>query len=456
MNGNRPVQRLTFHSFSLIGLAVGLLFPLLGTLLESARLGKSGLSGWIFVQRSSPLLWLLDLIPLVLTITSAMIPAPQSKAPLVRNNNLIRVLLGVMALLPFALLFLTLETTQREAQVVRDANQSAALRHHAIQAYIATNQLRDGSATAHLQRMIAIREELWPRYSTAISAMNPAWNSFQSSLRKKNRVDLKTANTMQQAADTLTHAIEASANSERSEDTRIFVTGLGALVIAFVMMLYLLYQLRLAESRLIANNRQHEKTNKQLEEANQKLETLNQKLEEHATQDPLTGLSNRRAFDARLAMEWQRALRYSEPLTLVLLDVDHFKDYNDSFGHPAGDTALKLLGKLVGQACRSTDLAARYGGEEFVLILPHTSVSEGARLAERLRMAIECLDWPHRSLTASFGIAAVDSTVTSIDALIARTDAALYRAKRERNRICLAELPTDTAVFNTETLLDAA
>jgi diguanylate cyclase (GGDEF)-like protein len=163
------------------------------------------------------------------------------------------------------------------------------------------------------------------------------------------------------------------------------------------------------------------------------------RLRAQATIDPLTGCHNRRGFDEILDLEFNRARRYNRPMSLVLLDIDHFKRVNDEFGHEAGDNALQRIGRAVRHTFRSTDSACRFGGEEFALIFPETSKDEGERLAERLRVLIETLP-PNaevpRSLTASFGVAAYPDDGRDIGALIRSADRALYLAKDNgRNRV---------------------
>ena len=166
------------------------------------------------------------------------------------------------------------------------------------------------------------------------------------------------------------------------------------------------------------------------------------RLRAQATIDPLTGCHNRRGFDEILAVEFARARRYGRPLSLVLLDIDHFKHINDDFGHEVGDHALQRIGRAVRHTFRTTDSAARYGGEEFALVFPETPREEGARLAERLRALIESLP-PNaevpRSLTASFGVAAYPDDAEEPADLVRAADRALYTAKANgRNRVELA------------------
>lgn len=176
--------------------------------------------------------------------------------------------------------------------------------------------------------------------------------------------------------------------------------------------------------------------NIQLEAQQQQLAAANARLETLAQTDGLTGLKNHRTFHERLAEEIQRAARYDLPLSLLLLDVDCFKSYNDTFGHPAGDQVLKQVAQILQSNIRVADLAARYGGEEFGVILPHTGLEGACRIAEHLRTALEQACWPQRAITASFGVATWTPATAHATALVAQADEALYCSKRSgRNRV---------------------
>jgi diguanylate cyclase (GGDEF)-like protein len=161
---------------------------------------------------------------------------------------------------------------------------------------------------------------------------------------------------------------------------------------------------------------------------------------ERTLTDELTGLHNRRHFDAELRREAERARRFGRKLALALVDVDRFKSYNDTFGHPAGDEALRQVGRhLAATVPRRLDAVARYGGEEFAVLLAETD-AEGARVvAERLRAAVAGASGFRRPLTISVGVASLAGPGADADALVASADEALYRAKRGgRNRVCVA------------------
>lgn len=179
-----------------------------------------------------------------------------------------------------------------------------------------------------------------------------------------------------------------------------------------------------------------------LEFQTRELAKANTELEARATTDGLTGLKNHRAFQERLTQEAGRAARYQPTLSLLMLDVDHFKQYNDAFGHPAGDDVLRRIGRLMQAAARETDMVARYGGEEFAVILPHTDGAGALAAAERLRAAIEHADWPHRPITVSIGVATLRPHLRDGAALLDEADRALYRSKTEgRNRVAHACAP---------------
>ena len=166
------------------------------------------------------------------------------------------------------------------------------------------------------------------------------------------------------------------------------------------------------------------------------LEQANAELAALATTDGMTGLKNHRAFQEQLAEEVSRAGRYHTPLSLIVVDVDHFKGFNDALGHPAGDAVLKAVAGLLQGGARETDFVARYGGEEFVLLLPQTDADGAVLLAERLRAAVASASWPLRPVTASFGVANLRLGIEDGGALLARADDALYLSKSAgRNRV---------------------
>lgn len=177
------------------------------------------------------------------------------------------------------------------------------------------------------------------------------------------------------------------------------------------------------------------------------LKQARDQLEEMTIRDALTGIANRRRFDDMLAQEWLRARRRGAPLSLLIADIDHFKQYNDNYGHTSGDVALRDVAQALDSAIRRPgDLAARYGGEEFACILPDTDSAGAAQLAERLCRAVRELGIPHahssagECVTLSIGGASlVPSVQSEPKVLIDLADAQLYEAKRAgRNRASIS------------------
>jgi two-component system, cell cycle response regulator len=176
-----------------------------------------------------------------------------------------------------------------------------------------------------------------------------------------------------------------------------------------------------------------------------RLNQLVRMLAQRAQIDGLTGLWNRAAFDRRWAEEYARCIRHGHPLALALLDIDHFKSINDTFGHPAGDAVLIGLSKLLGRELRSSDVACRYGGEEFAIIMPDTNPDAARQTCERLRAALEAFAWPRhpeRKVTMSIGCVGSDRAPgVSSEKWIELVDQNLYAAKRSgRNRVSAANL----------------
>lgn len=185
-----------------------------------------------------------------------------------------------------------------------------------------------------------------------------------------------------------------------------------------------------------------------LKNARDELEIANRKLAVLATTDPLTGLANRRRFDQHLEKEWSRCKRYGRPLSIIMLDIDHFKAYNDRYGHPAGDDCLKRISIVLREqhiASRPGDMVARYGGEEFIVLLSGTPNQQAMYIAERIRAMIRKQRIPHEAsgvaktgfVTASIGVGTeVDCSQSTQNTLIDNADQALYWAKAEgRNRV---------------------
>lgn len=179
-----------------------------------------------------------------------------------------------------------------------------------------------------------------------------------------------------------------------------------------------------------------------VEERTQELNLVNRKLELLATQDPLTGLHNRRYFSERLDQELSRAHRYDGPLALVMMDIDLFKAVNDAHGHLTGDEVLKGVAHYLAAAVRETDVVARIGGEEFCLVLPECTKSSALTFLERLRADIFAMnfrsDGAEFSISCSFGVAFMDDSSLDANTLMSHADQALYQAKEQgRNRVMI-------------------
>lgn len=197
---------------------------------------------------------------------------------------------------------------------------------------------------------------------------------------------------------------------------------------------------RLLEDRVAARTAE-------LQRANEALVVANQKLEVHSQTDGLLGIANRSYFDARLADEWNHASRTQTAIGLLMVDVDYFKNYNDLYGHLAGDACLQAVASAAAsRMVRVIDLLARFGGEEFVVILPNTSIDGAQKVAVSICDAVAALNIPHagsdvaKHVTVSVGVAsALPGREQGPEHLIARADQALYSAKQQgRNRVCLA------------------
>jgi diguanylate cyclase (GGDEF)-like protein/putative nucleotidyltransferase with HDIG domain/PAS domain S-box-containing protein len=188
-------------------------------------------------------------------------------------------------------------------------------------------------------------------------------------------------------------------------------------------------------------------------ETQARLEQAVARLERLATTDTLTGLTSHAAFQARLKEEYGRALRHHSPFSVVLLDVDSFKQYNDDYGYTAGDAALKQLAGVLQRGSRSIDTVARYGGEEFALILPETNAEDARLLAERLRNAIELAPWEHKSVTASFGVATSSLLQPDVTDLVGDAEKAVYRSKyRGRNYVTHVQDDLEDETLDIRTL----
>jgi diguanylate cyclase (GGDEF)-like protein len=189
-----------------------------------------------------------------------------------------------------------------------------------------------------------------------------------------------------------------------------------------------------------------------LTEREEELKIANAHLDRLSRLDSLSGLTNRRGFDAKLEQEWTDSTRTGEPLALVMIDVDHFKAFNDRYGHVAGDMCLRTVAEALADAVRDAAVVARYGGEEFALLFAKTSRDRALDIAERLRATVEQLNLTHQAaplghVTASIGVASLRAQANdSTEVLIEAADAALYGAKRRgRNMVVAHDVPAHLA-----------
>ncbi|MBV8925515.1 MAG: GGDEF domain-containing protein [Bradyrhizobium sp.] len=210
---------------------------------------------------------------------------------------------------------------------------------------------------------------------------------------------------------------------------------------------------------LVKATREMRETNKALEQrltlSKNEISDLQQSLEAiraESLTDPLTGLGNRKYFDRMIDMAVQNALAIGEPLSLLMFDIDHFKSFNDSYGHLTGDQVLRLVGMSLKQTIKGQDITARYGGEEFAVVLPNTALRQALTVADHIRRAVMSKELKKKStgeilgrVTISIGVSVLQSG-DSPDTLIERADACLYAAKRNgRNRVICEADPEYTA-----------
>lgn len=213
---------------------------------------------------------------------------------------------------------------------------------------------------------------------------------------------------------------------------------MGLLALYCILMLFTSYRHHKSVVRLISTNDENDQLARELQYANDHLEEANARLAKQARTDSLTGLSNRRHYEHRLKIEWKRHQRFERPLSLIMVDIDYFKEFNDHYGHLAGDKCLvSVADVLCRNASRAHDLTARYGGDEFMIILPETDATSAAVVAKKIMD-----DLSHRAianehakgknvLTLSLGIVScIPSTLDELNVFVNSADEALYKQKQ--------------------------
>lgn len=254
------------------------------------------------------------------------------------------------------------------------------------------------------------------------------------SLVKQYRSSIQTTNVP---------IIVLSTKEEAATKHDAFLAGANDYLVKLPATLELVARIRY-HSRAYLNLIQRDEAYQALRDSEQKLIAANLELQSISNSDGLTGLSNRRHFDEYLNAEWRRAMREQSCLSVLMVDVDNFKSFNDHYGHLEGDQVLRSIGETLRKVCqRPADLVARFGGEEFSVVLPATDPAGARDVGERMRAAVEGLAVPHVGattgpvVTVSIGMASVTPTAeTSPTGLLKRADEGLYKAKRNgRNRV---------------------
>lgn len=450
MRSGKQVQRFDGRPFlGRLFFPLGLLLPLLATIFVALHAGLSFPSGLWKAQQSTPWLWLIDALPLIFAFYGRFLAQPSLGS---RSAPLLLAILMLLFLMPCSAMVYAWQEARETVRNLRNTRQAGQLQTLSLRVYIQLSQKPKSDPRAELAKMSQIRKEIKVTSPDAVTATEPAWNQFYQEAIRPGKLTWATTLRMQDDTDRLAHSLEIDTRTGSDSAAQLLLGGIISTLLFMALPLQLFYQLRLIENQVIEGQRQRTKLSQrlesataQLEEANQKIVTANSERELTELRDPLTGLYNRHALTERFQSEWNRAVRYREPLTVILLDIDYFTTYNDSFGQSAGDAVLETIGMILQHAVRITDFPLRYGETEFMILLPQTSEDEAARIAERIRTAIQVAPWKNRSITVSIGVAERTTTMVSPAELLAAAALALHHAQQTRNQVCNARTIPATA-----------
>jgi len=289
------------------------------------------------------------------------------------------------------------------------------------------------------------------------SDLEQIYETYLSQLKTTDRIDKVGARVIGEIDDVMTLLDEALGTSASYDAT---LSGAAQKLAGPVMP----SQLQKVVETLARSTREMRETNKALESrlalSKSEISNLQQSLEAIRAEsftDPLTGLGNRKFFDRSIEVAVKNAVQSGQPLTLMMFDIDHFKSFNDSFGHLTGDQVLRLVGMALRQSIKGQDITARYGGEEFAVLLPNTPLRQALTVADHIRRAIMAKELKKKSTGEILGRVTISVGVSMLkpgddtNSLIERADACLYAAKRNgRNRVICETDPEYLAEVRSE------